>query len=130
MIAPELNLNDLPWGELITDILYLLGKDEDKLRQNKVYYEKLFNSNNPDQNHLTRFYDTLVRDQQRHDFYKEVIYRLETRNFKVVLSAIDHCIQSETMIQGIEPENYQLIIKKQGNNYRTYYSLLSPSESL
>ena len=129
MIAPELNLQDLPWGELITDILYLLEKDEDKLKQNKVYYEKLFNSKNPDENHLTRFYDTLVRDQQRHDFYREVMHRLETRNFKVVLSAIDHCIQSETMIQGIEPENYQIIIRKQGDNYRTYYSLLSPSES-
>ncbi len=127
MIAPELHLNNLPWGELITDILYLLEKDEEKLKQNKVYYEKLFNSKNTDQNQLTKFYDSLTRDQQRHDFFSEIMHRLETLNFKVVLSAIDHCIESETEIQGREPENYQITIKKRGTNFKTYYALL-PAE--
>ena len=127
MIAPELHLNNLPWGELITDILYLLGKDEEKLKQNKAYYEKLFNSKNTDQNQLTKFYDSLTRDQQRHDFFSEIMHRLETLNFKVVLSAIDHCIESETEIQGREPENYQITIKKRGTNFKTYYALL-PAE--
>ena len=127
MIAPELHLNNLPWGELITDILYLLGKDEEKLKQNKAYYEKLFNSKNTDQTQLTKFYDSLTRDQQRHDFFSEIMHRLETLNFKVVLSAIDHCIESETEIQGREPENYQITIKKRGTNFKTYYALL-PAE--
>jgi hypothetical protein len=121
MIAPELTLNHLGWEELLTDINFLMEQEAARLAANKAYYKKLYYSENPNQGQLRKFYDRLTEEQQRFDFFSELLNRLQTFNALALLQAIDHCEQSEKKINGKVPSNFQIIISKQGEKISSYY---------
>ena len=119
MLVQEYTLDHLSLEELLNDIKHLLELDTEKVKNNQSYYKKLYDDSNTDSVQLRRFYTSLERDQQRLDFFKELIHRLETLNYKMILLGIEHCIKNEKEIQGKEPENYQIIVRKEGNQFKT-----------
>jgi len=125
MLAPELMLTDTPWTELLRDIRHLLNEDADKLKSNREYFKKLYYDSKTDPKKLERFHDSIDKDQLRYDFFSELINRLETLNYKMVLLAIDYCVAKEIEIQGKEPENFQITVRKEGTEFTTYYMVIN-----
>lgn len=121
MIAPELTLSHLGWEELLTDINFLMEQEATRISANKAYYKKLYYSENPNQQQLRKFYDRLSEEQQRFDFFSELLNRLQTFNALALLKAIDHCEQNEKQLNGSIPSNFQIIIRKQDDKVHTYY---------
>lgn len=121
MIAPELTLSHLGWEELLTDINFLMEQEAARLSANKDYYKKLYYSESPNQQQLRKFYARLSEEQQRFDFFTELLNRLQTFNALAVIKAIDHCEQGEKQLNGRIPDNFQIIIRKQGDKIYTYY---------
>lgn len=121
MIAPESTLHLLPWKELIQDIEYLMKMEEERLMANKSYYKNIFYTENPDNLKLRRLYDRLQEDQQRFDFFSELLVRLQKSNAMIILNAIDDCEAQEKMINGKIPDNWQITIKKVQEQVTFYY---------
>lgn len=127
MLAPELMLNDLPWEELLKDMRYLLDQDIEILKGKREYYRRLITNPKADEQKLNRLYDSIERDQQRFDFFNELICRMETLNFKMALQGIDFCIESEKRLVNRTPEDYIITIRKEGLNFKTFYQVLKYS---
>lgn len=130
MLAPELMLNDLSWEELLKDIRYLLDQDIEILKGKREYYRRLTANPNINEQKLNRLYDSIKRDQQRLDFFNELIYRMETLNFKMVFYAIDFCIESEKQLVNRIPEDFIVTIRKEGLNFKTFYQVLKYTQTL
>ncbi len=122
MLAPESTLHLLPWNELLKDIQYLMNKEEERINANKVYYKSIFYKENQDKEKLTRFYVKLFNEQQRYDFFNELLTRLQKFNSILLINALDTCEAKEIAINGKLPENWQIIIRKEKENYSVYYS--------
>lgn len=121
MIAPELTLTHLGWEELLSDINYLMGQEATRLAANKAYYKKLYYSENPNQQQLRKLYDRLNEEQQRFDFFTELLNRLQTFNALALLKSIDACEAREKALNGKLPVNWQLIIRKENDNLSSFY---------
>ncbi len=121
MLAPESNLHHLPWEELLSDIQYLLDTEAERLTANKVYYQKLFYTENVDKTKLTKLYNRIQQEQQRYEFFSELLSRIQTYNAHILIKAMEECENTEKAINGKTPENWQIIIKKENENLSFYY---------
>ena len=122
MIAPESTLHLLPWNELLTDIEYLMNLEEERMKANKAYYKNIFYKENPDKDKLRKLYDRLQEEQQRFDFFTELLTRLQKFNVVLLINAIDDCEAKEKAINGRLPEDWQIIIRKENGKFSVYYS--------
>jgi len=123
MLVQEYSLGHIPIDELLQDIQYILDQDAERLKQNKSYYNRLHDNGKAKQEELEKFYNSLERDQRRCDFFSELIYRLQVLNMKMILAGINFCVESEKLIQGKEPEDYIITVRKEGHKFTTYYEV-------
>ncbi len=122
MIAPESTLHLLPWNELLTDIEYLMNLEEERMKSNKAYYKNIFYKENQDKDKLRKLYDRLQEEQQRFDFFTELLTRLQKFNAVLLINAIEDCEAKEKAINGRLPEDWQIIIRKENGKFSVYYS--------
>jgi hypothetical protein len=73
MLTTVSTLHHLPWQELLSDIQYLLDTEAERLTANKVYYQKLFYTENADKTKLTKLYNRIQEEQQRYEFFSELL---------------------------------------------------------
>ena len=121
MLVPTQSLHHLPWQDLLSDIQYLLDTEAERLTANKVYYQKLFYTENADKTKLTKLYNRIQEEQQRHEFFSELLCRIQTYNAHIIIKAMEECVNTEKTINGKAPENWQIIIKKENENLSFYY---------
>lgn len=121
MIAPESTLHLLPWNELLTDIEYLLYLEEERIKANMAYYKSIFYKDNPDNVKLRKLYDRLQEEQQRFDFFTELLTRLQKFNILLLMNAIEDCEAKEKTANGKLPEDWQIIIRKENEKFSVYY---------
>lgn len=121
MIAPESTLHLLPWNELLTDIEYLMNLEEERIKANKAYYKSIFYKDNPDNVKLRKLYERLKEEQQRFDFFTELLSRLQKFNAILLINAIEVCEAKEKAINSRLPEDWQIIIRKENEKFSVYY---------
>lgn len=121
MIAPESSLHLLPWYELLADIKYLMQLEEERIKANKAYYRSIYYKDNPDNVKLTKLFDRLQEEQQRFDFFTELLTRLHKSSAVIILNAMEDCEVKEKQINGKLPEDWQIIIRKENENFSVYY---------
>lgn len=127
MIAPESTLHLLSWNELLTDIEYLLAQEEERIKANKDYYKNIYYKENQDKEKLSRLYNKLHVEQQRFDFFSELLIRLQKFNAVIILNAMEECEANEKAINGKTPENWQIIINKMQEKISFYYNPIKRS---
>lgn len=121
MLAPESNLHLLPWHELLSDINFLMEKENERIKANKDYYKSIFYKENQDKEKLNKLYDRIKEDQQRFDFFTELLIRLDQYNAIVLLNSLENCEKQEKEINGKKPEDWQIIIIKENMKFSVYY---------
>ena len=121
MIAPESDLHLLPWNELLSDIHFLMEKEKERIKANKEYYKSIYYKENQDKGKLNKLYDRIAEDQQRFDFFNELLVRLDQYNAVVLLNSMENCEKKEKEINGKIPEDWQIIIIKENRRFSVYY---------
>lgn len=121
MIAPESNLHLLPWHELLSDIHFLMDKEQERITANKEYYKSIFFKDNQDKEKINKLYNRIADEQQRFDFFKELLIRLDQYDAVVLLNSMENCEKKEKEINGKIPEDWQIIIIKENMKFSVYY---------
>lgn len=115
MLAPESNLHLLSYLELITDIQYLLDKDEKSITRKQEYFRQLRYSKTADPQQIRRLFDQIKNDERRNEFFTELINRLQTTNALVILQAIDSLKAEQLKINGKPLADFNLYIFRKNN---------------
>ena len=117
----DLHLYHLSWAALMAEINTILAKDTKSLEANIAYYKKVLNAPNVDNAQVNKYFERLQHDKMRLAYFNEIYCRLEKLNYKFILLGIDQCIANETKIQGREPTDWVITVRKEGHDFKTYY---------
>jgi len=76
---------------------------------------------NPDYRQIERTKLKFEDAQYRIDLMIEIVNRLDTHNILVYLKSLDFCFESQKKRGAKPPENYQIMIIKRNDYFKTYY---------
>lgn len=118
---PEHIMHDLSWDELLNHLSKIVQSEEIRLKKNTAYFNSLLNNKNQDSDVIERIKQKILHEKHKIDLIVELLNRFENVNLLAYLEAIDFCCESEKNRRGDPLENYQIIIIKRENHFKTYY---------